>query len=115
METKNIEPKYRTSLNTSELAKQIGGFLNWSPTKIDYVIKTGVISDIVNAYDLLPREKTKEQIKEEEKKTPFEKVSKLPIVSGVLGSSYWGEDQAKKAYEEQQLKDKNTKKINKMK
>lgn len=111
IETKNLEPKFRTNLNTSQLAKQIGSILNWSPTKIDYVIKTGVIGDIINAYDLLPWPKDKTQIKEDKRKTPFQKVSELPIISGVVGSSYWGEQQAKKDYEAQQLKDKNTKKI----
>jgi len=110
-ETKNLEPRFRTTLNTSQLAKQIGGFLNWSPTKIDYVIKTGVIGDIIRAYDLLPWEKTKEQIKENKRQTSFEKISELPFISGVVGSSYWAEQQAKAKAEAQKLKDKNTKKI----
>jgi hypothetical protein len=103
-ETSKIEPRYRTSLNTSVAAKFIGNALNWSPTKIDYIIKTGVLGDIVRIFDL-PIKLT------DKKQTLFEKATELPVVSGILGSADYGQQQAKKAFEEKQEKEKNTKKV----
>jgi len=102
--TDEIEPRYRTGVNTSQFAKVLGNVMNWSPVKIDYVAKTGVIGDIINAFDIPVKLSDK-------KKTPFEKVSSMPIASGVVGSSYWGTSQEKKVKEKQETQDKNTKKI----
>lgn len=103
-ETANIEPRYRTTVSTSEAAKMIGNVLNWSPAKIDYVIKIGIIGDVINALDIPITLKEKD-------KTGFEKASQIPIVSGVVGSTSYEQDQAKKKYEAEKTKQKNTVKI----
>jgi hypothetical protein len=109
--TEEVEPKYRINTSTSEFAKQIGSVLNWSPVKIDYAIKTGLISELIDAYDLLPWYQTTREKKLEDKKTLFEKASGLPFVQGIIGTQNYGQVQAKKNYESEKAKAKTTKKI----
>lgn len=111
--TSELEPMFRTNIGTSNFAKQIGKALNWSPEKIDYVVKTGAIGDLIRAYDLLPWAQTKQEQKIEKNKGLFQKASELPVVSGLVGSAYYGQQQAKKKYESQKTMDKNTKKLSK--
>lgn len=107
-ETKNIEPRFRTQFNTSALAKTLGGILNWSPIKIDYVIKQGVLNDVIRIGDL-----TAEGWQQQDS-TTFQKAGELPFVRSVLGTSAFGEDIRKKEAERQKEVEKNTKKINRL-
>jgi hypothetical protein len=88
---------------TSEVAKTIGDVFNWSPMKIDYVIKIGALNDIIRTLDL--------PIKGFKGKGAFEKASELPLARSIIGTQSSGEYQAKKEEEERKLKEKNTKLI----
>lgn len=102
-----VEPKYRYSQSTSEIAKYLGQALNWSPSKIDYVIKTGVLNDIVRSVDL-----TKKGFKNEDG-AGFEKAAELPGLRSILGTSNYGTTEKEKKIEKQKTIDKNTQKIEK--
>lgn len=81
--------------NTAEAAKWLGKALNWSPEKIDYVIRTGVINDLMKGIDLSVKGFNKD------KKKPFEKAAQLPFVRSVLGTSDFGTSLRKKASEKE--------------
>lgn len=103
--TDEIEPKYRSKWNTSEAAKALGSVMNWSPTQIDYVIKTGLMNDLVRVGDLAVEGWNKEAT------TPFQKASETPFIRSVMGASAYGEDLARKEFEEKQRVEQNTRKI----
>ncbi len=107
-ETSAIEPKYRTTINTSEVAKLIGNALNWSPVKIDYVLKTGVINDIISVLDI-PK-----LLLGKEKRPLFEKAAEMPLIRGIIGTEEYGQSLQQKKIEQQKLKNQNTKKIEKI-
>ena len=77
--------------NTAEAAKWLGKALNWSPEKIDYVIRTGVLNDLMKGIDLAVKGF------DPEKKTPFKKATQLPFVRSVIGASDFGTALRKKA------------------
>lgn len=45
---KNLEPRYQYDYSTSEIGKRVGGLVNQSPKKVDYLIDqyTGIVGDI---------------------------------------------------------------------
>jgi len=53
-----LPARLRTKYNTSEVAKLLGSVFNWSPTKIDHVLKTGVLNDILRGLDIPLRDLT---------------------------------------------------------
>lgn len=103
METKNVKPEYRYNDSTSEVAKAMGKALGWSPIKIDYVIKMGILNDFIRGIDI--------PIKGFKGKSAFEKTAEIPFIRSVLGTSAYGLDLKKQAVAEQKKTDKNTKKI----
>ncbi len=114
---KNIEPEYvngkraedlppglRTSYDTSAVATFLGKTLNWSPAKIDYVIKTGALNDVLRAYDLLPfssKEPTNANA------TPFQAKSLAPYLRSIFGASNYGLDYKQKEAEQKATQEKN--------
>lgn len=103
-ETKELEPRFRYKYNTSEVAKRLGSALNWSPTKIDYIIKTGVINEMVRTGDLM----SKGFMSEGEK---FDKAAELPGVRTFLGNSSYGKYLKEKELENKETQKKNTEQI----
>lgn len=73
---KDLEPKERSMSSTTAVAKAIGSVLNWSPIKIDYVIKTGVLNDILRIENIFKPEDTK-----------VDKATALPFARSLLGNS----------------------------
>lgn len=105
--TSEIQPKYRTTSGTSEMAKALGNALNWSPVKIDYVLKTGVINDLLRIWDIPAKGfKNKEG-------GSFEKAAELPALRSILGTSNFGQQQAEKKQKQKELMEKNNLKIEK--
>ena len=102
--TKDIEPRFRALTNTSVVAKALGNALNWSPTKIDYVIKQGVLNDLIRIGDLTTEGWVRGA-------SGFDKASELPFVRTVLGTSFYGQDLRKKKIEEQKRMEKSTQRI----
>lgn len=101
----DVPAEYRYRQNSSELSKALGSALGWSPAKIDYVLKTGVLNDIIRTGDLItngPQAGSNDT---------FDKAAQLPFVRSVIGTSSYGEQEQKKASDAQKLMDKNVKKI----
>lgn len=100
-----LEPRFRyNETNTSEIAKALGSLLNWSPAKIDYIIRTGALGEIVGGTDLLIKGYKPGG-------SAFEQASQLPILRGIIGTQAGGEYEQKKNAETQQAIEKNTAKI----
>jgi len=97
-ESKNVPSEYQITENTSAVAKTIGSALGWSPIKIDYVIKTGMVNDLIRLFDLPKRL---------EGKSSFEKTAELPLIRTIMGTSSYGEYLRKKEMEEKKEKEKN--------
>ena len=84
--------------NTSEVAKYLGQALGWSPIKIDYVLKTGAINDILRAIDIPVHGF-------QSSGTPFEKATELPYLRSFIGSSTAGaSEDAKRGQQEKEAK-----------
>lgn len=98
-----IPLQYQSTINTSEIAKALGESLGWSPIKIDYIIKQGLVNDLLRIYDI-PAKGFRGQ-------ETYERASELPFLRTLIGSSSYGETIRKKNYEAGQLKLKNEKKI----
>ncbi|MDD5347777.1 MAG: hypothetical protein PHT59_04100 [Candidatus Omnitrophica bacterium] len=89
--TEELEPRRRSTDNTSILANMIGDLANWSPTKIDYAVKQGLVNDIVRGGDLAFRDWWKLK-----GKTAFQKAAELPFVRSVIGTSSYGTELRRK-------------------
>ncbi len=103
IKSSEIPSKEQYNDKTSEIAKYIGEALGWSPIKVDYIIKQGLLNDVIRLYDL--------PFKGFKGTGTFEKTSELPLARTILGVSNYGESLRKTAYEEEQKKIKNTKRI----
>lgn len=102
----DVEAKYRYNLSsTSEIAKYIGSVFNWSPSKIDYVIKTGVMNDLLRLYDI--------PVKGLKGESKFEKASSIPFFRSLVGVSTAGITQKSVAETQAKTIQKNTQKIEK--
>ncbi len=100
----DVEPKYRyNAVTTSEIAKYIGKALNWSPSKIDYVLKTGVLQDVLRLYDI--------PIKGLKGESTFEKATSIPFFRTLVGASTAGKSQKAAVEKQQKIIQKNTQKI----
>lgn len=106
--TKELEAKLRSKENTSVVAKYLGKILNWSPTKIDYVVKQGLVSDFLRVGDLAFEGWI-------DKDAPgFQKASELPWARSIIGTSSYGEDTRRQQFEAEEKRRKNTEKIRRM-
>lgn len=111
-ESKTIDPKYQYSeLSSSELAKALGKALNWSPYKIDYVIKTGVANDLVRLFDLgvhaAGRASAGEQVLTPSNLGSFEKAAEAPFIRSILNTSTYGATEGVKREEAEAIKEQN--------
>jgi hypothetical protein len=98
-----IDPEYQTLNSTSAVAKTIGEALGWSPIQVDYVIKQGVINDIIRVLDL--------PIKGFSGDSGFEKASELPLLRTLIGTSSYGQSITEKEKAQKEMIEKNRKKI----
>ena len=105
MKTDEIPEKYRATETTSQIAKTLGKSLGWSPIKIDYVIKNGLLNDFIRTIDIPTKGFTG--------KTTFQKAAELPFARSILGTSNYGIDLQKKNFELNKIKAKNEKKLDK--
>jgi hypothetical protein len=103
VKAESVEPGLRATKSTSIVANELGKIMNWSPSKIDYVIRTGVLNDLILAADKVLGKADQKLL------TPGEQTSRLPLVRSLLRSSAQGVVQKKKAAEKQKEMEKNTK------
>jgi hypothetical protein len=103
MKTEEVPTEFRATQSTSEIAKAIGQAMGWSPIKIDYVIKNGLLNDIIRGIDL--------PLKGFSKESDFAKTTELPFIRSILGSSNYGLDLKAQKAEADKLKEANRKKI----
>lgn len=100
----DVPPELRTQRTTSEIAKIVGEALGWSPIKIDYVIKTGIIGDFISFADIPIRyfkgEDAPEPGYRSEEDSQLFKMSNSAFIKGVIKSSEQGDIQEKKEAEE---------------
>lgn len=99
--------KMQYTPSTSELAKFIGAQLNWSPIKIDYVIKNGVLNDLLRSIDIA----TGRGVKGE---SNFEKASNAPFSRTFFGSSTYGAKEQKTSTDLQKAVEQNKTKIDRL-
>ena len=101
-----VPPALRSAYDTSGLAKDIGAALGWSPAKIDYVIKTGALNDLIRTFS--PAQAASSSARPD---TTIEKISKAPFLRAVVGSSAYGQDIRRKAAETKALQEANAAEI----
>lgn len=104
-----VPAEYRYSdTSTSEAAKYLGHALGWSPAKIDYVIKTGVMNDALRFVDTgIDYASGKATLQ----KPTFKSAAQAPFLHSLIGYSEAGDIQAKKQASLKQLRDANQKLI----
>jgi len=78
-----IDQKYQATYSTSEVAKFLGEATGWSPMKIDHIIQTGVLSDIVN---LVPNSDREDMISQ----TELEGYANMPGLRQFVGAKSYG-------------------------
>lgn len=107
--------KYSDS-TTTETAKLLGHALNWSPAKIDYVLKQGSIGELVRALDLpiLIQKNGGDISKVAEQEAKDAKFTQLPFVRDFIGSSNIGDYYVNKENALVEEKAANTKKLEKI-
>jgi hypothetical protein len=106
----NDYEKYSDS-TTTEFAKIIGKWRDWSPAKIDYVLRQGLLGDIVRAMDI-PILVSRKGIKNvAEGLTEAEDYTKLPFFRSFVKTSNIGEYYIRKEAELEETKEKMQKKI----
>lgn len=105
-ETSKLPPELRYKDSTSEIAKGLGKALGLSPIKIDYLIKTGILNDLVRVSDI--------PIKgvDTEDKTGFGYAAEAPFVRSLLGNSNNNNYLREKKIELQEVREKNREKVN---
>jgi len=103
VKSSELPPEKQISESTSYIARKMGEALGWSPIKIDYVIKTGVLNDIIRAIDI--------PFKEPSETEGFQNISEKPFIKTVLGSSNYALDIEKKEFEREKLIEKNRQKL----
>lgn len=97
--TLEVPPEERTQKQTSEIAKIVGEAMGWSPIKIDYVIKTGVIGDLVRLLDIPLRTPTGEEKPDYKEALSKEGLSNAPFIRGVFTSYSLGDVASRKEEE----------------
>ena len=98
----------RVSYDTSEIAKTLGDVLGWSPSKIDYVLKTGVLNDVIRATDVVLKEPPADDAR-----TMFEKQADTPFLRSFIGTNNYGLDIKQKEAELEIKQQENQMKIQK--
>lgn len=106
----NDYEKYSDS-TTTEFAKILGKWRDWSPAKIDYVLKQGLLGDIVRAMDLPILVTRKGFKKTAEDLSEPEDYTKLPFVRSFVKTSNIGEYYIRKEAELEETKAQTQKKI----
>lgn len=81
--TSELSPKYHYNDYTSETAKLIGSVFNLSPERVDYIIRIGVMDDVLRLLDM-PSAAAPTRGQDT---SPFFKASNLPLVRSVLKTS----------------------------
>lgn len=103
--TDEIEPRYRYNKDyTSQAAKVAGDLFNWSPAKIDYLIRTGVMNEILRTFDTGIISNSKDL-------KGFQKAAEIPFLSSILGTSSYGLTEKEKQEELKEKQEKASKKI----
>lgn len=103
VKAETVDPGLRATKSTSVVANELGKLLNWSPSKIDYVIRTGALNDIILGIDFATDKPSRKLLTEEEKP------SQTPFVRSILRSAAYGVQQKKKEAEKTKAREKNTK------
>lgn len=84
-----VPPEFRyDSRTTSSIAVEIGKKLKVSPAQVDYLLKTGVLNDVVRLKDF----------KLDPNKSLFDNLSQYPFIRTVFGSSTAGASQQQKEF-----------------
>lgn len=107
--TGELDPEFRFNpQTTSEVSKILGEIFNWSPSKIDYVLKTGVLNDVIRMIDLgiKPQKDQGESL--------FEKLTELPLSRSIFGKTAVTENLQEKKEEEEKIREKNRRKIERL-
>ncbi len=107
--TKELDEKFRTKYNTSLVAKTLGSVLNWSPDKIDYVLKQGVVGDLIRLGDITTNDWAINDQKGEV--SAFEKASTAPLLRSFIGAEDTAGIQVTAQKKQEETKTKNTQKI----
>lgn len=98
-ESKNLAPKLQYNPSTtSNIAVRIGGMLNVSPAKVDYLLKTGTMNDILRI----------SSISWDSRKSFLENLSNFPYLRTVFGSRTGQLSQDQKQFIQQLQRDYNT-------
>lgn len=79
-----IDQKYQATYSTSEVAKFLGEAMGWSPIKIDHILQTGILSDIVN---LVPNSDREDMISQ----TDLERYANMPGLRHFVGAKSYGQ------------------------
>lgn len=96
----DIKPYQRATSYTSSVAKAIGRATGWSPLKIDYLIKTGVLSDIVMMFN-----------ENKKKGSPLLQATSAPFASQLLKTSGGGVTTAAKQAAQERARTANERQI----
>lgn len=99
-----VDPRYRYTYSTSEMAKALGNVLNKSPAQIDHLIQLGILSDIVALGDIPGKQKT-------ESGSQFEDLAKLPGLKHFIGTNFYGKVLKETEAAKQERIDKNREEI----
>lgn len=109
-ESKNLEPRMQYNEYTSEVAKAVGGLLNFSPIQIDYVTRIGVMNEIYGTADMVLGKQKLGGI-EENVDHPFEKAAKLPFIRSVIGTKNYRQSEREKVLKAEEEKQKTMDKL----
>lgn len=96
--TSELPPEMRFNDYTSETSKALGKVLGWSPYKLDYVIKQGVVNDILRVPDLLKKQTDLQG---------FEAAANFPVARSLIGVNNSRYAQKEKQMEAQATMEKN--------
>lgn len=94
----DVPPGERRTYSTSEIAKALGRVTGWDANKVDYILKTGVLSDVIRGTDAILEDTDKIESGPLEQ-TAWQKFSEEPLIGSVLGSSFYGQDIIEKELE----------------
>lgn len=97
LKSDEVAPRYRGQDANSHLAKVMGELLNWSPAKIDYVVKQGLVGDLLRGSDQVIDAAAGES--KLAGRPGFEQAAELPWVRSILGDAAYGEQLRKKEAE----------------
>ncbi len=92
-----VPPGERTTIGTSTIAAALGKAFNVSPIKIDYVIKTGALNDVLRSIDIaakgLPSAQGNGGV---DANTFLSTAAQSPVLRSIFGSDNYGDTQAAK-------------------